>query len=203
MRNVRYAAACGRIITIRQQTADLNLFRIISVKLNKYKRCHRKICDGFLFKISGLIEGIVIMLRIETTDNVCLISINTTSESRIVMNSLDSMLEESGIRTVYISGGEALGSRNKIIIAIDGDDLFKFMKIMGTLKSQAEIKNYSINCSNCMIKWSGGKKNNTRALSKADFDLKLVVISENDGICFCDSTYGKNLHSILNSCSLN
>ncbi len=144
-------------------------------------------------------ERIFIMLRTEITDNLCLVSINTTSESRVVINSLDRLLEENNISPVYISGGEALGSRNRIIIAISGDELFKLMKIMGTLKINAEIKNYSINCSNCMVKWSGAKEQSSRAIARANFDLKLVVISGNDGICFCDSAYGKNLCSILNS----
>ena len=154
----------------------------------------------WLFVYLFNLERIFVMLRTEITDNLCLITITTTSESRVVINSLDILLEENSIRPVYISGGENFGSRNKIMLAISGDELFKLMKIMGILKSQAEIKNYSINCSNCMVKWSGGKVHNSRALAKAEFDLKLVVISGNDGICFCDSAYGKNLCSILNSC---
>ena len=146
-------------------------------------------------------ERKLIMLRMEITDNLCLVSINTTSESRTVINSLDTLLEENSITPVYISGGETFGSRNRIIIAISDNELFKLMKIMGTLKTRAEIKNYSINCSNCMVKWSGEKDHNSLMLAKADFDLKLVVISGNDGICFCDSSNGKKLCSVLSSYS--
>ena len=137
------------------------------------------------------------MIKTEVTDNLCLVSINIQGGCTHAMNIIDIFLEENGLFPVFLSGGDAFGKDNKIFVAVAGEEVFTLMNVLGSIRQDAGIKNYSINCSNSMIKWSMSKERSAKILSNADFDIKLAVLSDNDGICFCDSSYAGKLCSML------
>ncbi|MBQ4526695.1 MAG: hypothetical protein II998_01350 [Clostridia bacterium] len=139
------------------------------------------------------------MIKTETTDNLCLVSVNTIGGCSTAMNIINAFLEKKGLFPVFLSGGDALGKGDKIFVAVADEEVFTLMNVLGSIRQDAGIKNYSINCSNSMIKWTGTKERSTKVLSKVDFDIKLAVLSDNDGICFCDTVHRKKLCSMLNS----
>lgn len=139
------------------------------------------------------------MIKTEITDNLCLVSINISGESKRAMNIIDAFLEENGLFPVFLSGGDAFGKDDKIFVAVAGEEVFTLMNVLGSIRQDAGIKNYSINCSNSMVKWNGTKKGSAKVLADVDFDIKLAVLSENDGICFCDTSHAKPLCTLLNA----
>ena len=129
------------------------------------------------------------MIKTEVTDNLCLVTVNINGGCTHVMNILHSFLEKNGLLPIFLSGGAIFGKDNKIFVAVANEEVFTLMKVLGSIRQDAGIKNYSINCSNSMIKWNGSKEKSAKILSDADFDIKLVMITDNDGICFCDSVH--------------
>ncbi len=145
-------------------------------------------------------KGMIFLKNAEVISNVCLICINVENECTNAISCIEKSLSQYSIDILFISAVNIFGHGDKIYIAVSESDLFLTMNALGSVKSDAQIRNYSINCSNCMIRWQGS--NEYSALSKAKCDIKLLMKFPNENICFCDNSYQRKACSILNKSTL-
>lgn len=131
----------------------------------------------------------------EIISNVCLICVNVETGCPDAISHIENSISRYSVDILFISSLNIFGHGNKIYIAIYDSDLFLTMNALGEVRTSAGIINYSINCSNCMIRWSG--KTNHSALSKASCDIKLLMSFSNESICFCDNSYQRKICSVL------
>ena len=126
------------------------------------------------------------MVKTEVTNNVCIVEINTELKEISNLDFIKSSLTEEGIFPVFMSHSSLIGSSDKFIVAIDSDDVFPLMNILGKIRYDARIKNYSINCSNSMIKWENKAVESFNSMH--DDDIKFIYVWDDKGICICESS---------------
>ncbi|MBR5506737.1 MAG: hypothetical protein IKV88_01680 [Clostridia bacterium] len=128
------------------------------------------------------------MVRTEVTNNVCIVGISTDLKEASNLNQIKSSLTDEGIFPVFVSHSSLIGSADKLIVAIDSDDVFHLMNVLGKIRHSAKIKNYSINCSNSMIKWENRCNENLEFPANCSQDVKFIYMWEDKGVCFCETS---------------
>ncbi len=128
------------------------------------------------------------MVKTEVTNNVCIVGISTDINDKTNFNFIKSSLTVDGIFPVFMSVSSVIGSSDKIIVAIDSDDVFPLMNTLGKIRHNAGIRNYSINCSNSMIKWENKSIEDMDLVCDDKDDIKFIYIWDDKGICLCETS---------------
>ena len=137
------------------------------------------------------------MVKTEVTNNVSIVEISTDLKRKENFNFIKSSLTDEGVFPVFMSHSSLIGSSDKFIIAIDSDDVFALMNILGKIRHYANIRNYSINCSNSMIKWENKNIENVNLMFDDENDVKFIYAWDDKGICICESTAVSKFCAIL------
>ena len=135
------------------------------------------------------------MNKAEAVSNVCLVCINVDCECTRAVSYIENAFRTDGIDILFVSTVNIFGHSDKIYIAIAESDVFSLMNILGKIRNDTHIKNYSVNCSNSMIKWRG--KVSPDIFEKAGCDIKLILSLSDEGICFCDNAYRERVCTLL------
>lgn len=137
------------------------------------------------------------MVKAEITNNICLVEICTERKIRASAATIRGALKDGGLFPLFMSGSGIFGTVEKFIVAIDSQDLFPVMNILGAIRHKAGITNYSINCSNSMIKWKNMKNTENEGLWEGNDSIKLIYMWEDSGICFCESSFAKTVCALV------
>jgi len=128
------------------------------------------------------------MVKTEVINNVCIVGINADFTDISNIDLIKSSLTDEGIFPIFMSHSSLADSSDKMIVAIDSDEVFNLMNVLGKIRHIAGIKNYSINCSNSMIKWENKISGNLDFLTNNSCDVKFVYVCGDKGICICETT---------------
>lgn len=128
------------------------------------------------------------MVKTEVTDNVCIVEISINQRGLTNPDFIKSSLSDEGIFPIFMSCSFSIGSSDKFIVAIDSGDVFPLMNILGKIRYDAKIRNYSINCSNSMIKWENKSIENVDLMGDDAEFIKFICTWNDSGICLCEST---------------
>lgn len=127
------------------------------------------------------------MLKAEIYDGICLVSVITKEDIMHSLSRIKKELKIRGVKIYYSTMINFFGKDKKIVIALGENDIYPLLSSLGCIKEEAKIKNYSINCSNCLITWEGAGVDIAKSFENEGNKIKLFYEAQKCGGVICES----------------